>query len=95
MKPQFSRGPLSLAELIELLDGASYNGPFEGGLTLGWNNNSLDCGDVDAAELRHFTSVGSSFYPELSGHCEYAYDDWVEEHTPAGSGGEGEEDDGE
>ena len=47
VKPQFSRGPLSLAELIELLDGASYNGPFEGGLPLGWNINSLECGGGD------------------------------------------------
>ena len=98
MKPQFSRGPLTLAELIELLDGASYNGPFEGGLPLGWNNNSLDCSGGDAAELRDFTRVESSFYPELSAHYENVYDDWVEERTPAGvsgvSGGDEKEGEG-
>jgi len=88
---EVSRAPLTLAELIELLDGASYNGPFEGGLPLGWNNNSLDCGGGDAAELRHFTTVESSFYPELSAHYESVYDDWVEEHTPAGVSGEDDE----
>ena len=83
VKPQFSRGPLTLAELIELLDGASYNGPFEGGLPLGWNINSLECGGGDAAELRHFTTVESSFYPELFAHYENVYEDWVEERDGA------------
>jgi hypothetical protein len=94
VKPQFSRGPLSLVELIGMLDGASYNGPFEGGLPLGWNINNLECGGGDAAEYRHFTTVGSSFYPELSAHYENVYDDWVEEHTPDGVRG-GNDEDGE
>ena len=91
LETEVSRAPLTLAELIELLDGASYNGPFEGGLPLGWNNNSLDCGGGDAAELRHFTTVESSFYPDLSEHYESVYDDWVEEHTPAGASDEEDE----
>ena len=30
-------------------------------------------------ELRHFTSIGSEFYPELSSHCEEVFQAWAEE----------------
>ena len=79
VSPAVSVGPLSLAELVLLLEGASYNGELDGGLILGWNNNSLDGGGVDASELRNFTSVESLFYPELADHCENVFDDWEEE----------------
>jgi len=81
--PEISSGPLSLAELILLLEGASYNGELDGGLILGWNNNSLDGGSEDASEFRNFTQVESLLYPELSTHCENVFDDWEEEHSGA------------
>ena len=74
--PEVSAGPPTLAELILLLEGASYNGDLDGGLVLGWNNNNLDCGGGDAGELRGFTSIESLPYPELSTHCENVFDDW-------------------
>ena len=77
--PVVSLGPLTLAELILLLEGASYNGDLDGGLVLGWNNNNLDCGGGDASERRDFTSIESLLYPELSTHCENVFDDWEEE----------------
>ena len=56
-------GPLTLAELVDLLDEATYTGgDLEGGLALGWNNNSLD-GCETASELRNFTSLESDLYP--------------------------------
>ena len=81
--PEVSVGPLTLAELILLLEGASYNGDLDGGLVLGWNNNNLDCGGGDASDLRNFTSVESLLYPELSSHCENVFDDWEEEKSKA------------
>ena len=81
--PEVSVGPLTLDELIRLLDEGSYSGGIEGGLVLGWNKNSLDCGGEDASELRNFTSVESLLYPELSTHYEYVFDDWEAENIKA------------
>jgi len=79
--PETSIGPLTLAELIRLLDEGSYTGGFEGGLVLVWNNINLDCGGGDASDLRNFTSVESLLYPDLSTHCENVFDDWEEEKS--------------
>jgi hypothetical protein len=87
--PEGSVGPLTLAELIELLDGATYTGgDLEGGLALGLNNNSLDGGET-APELRNFTSLESELYPELSAHYERVFDDWEREHSKALEGDAG------
>jgi hypothetical protein len=93
LTPEVSRGPLTLGELIELLDGAKHTAiELEGGLPLGWNNVNLD-GDseVGASELRHFTSLESSLYPGLDQHYEHVHDDWEAEHTPADVSEGGEE----
>lgn len=81
--PEISVGPLTLAELIRLLDEGSYSGGIEGGLVLGWNKNCFDCGEEDASEFRNFTSVESSHYPGLSAHCENVFDDWEAENIKA------------
>ena len=81
--PEVSVGPLTLAELIRLLDEGSYSGDIDGGLVLGWNKNNLECGGGDACDLRHFTSVESSLYPELSSHYENVFDDWEAENIKA------------
>jgi hypothetical protein len=87
--PEVSVGPLTLAELIDLLDGATYTGgDLEGGLALGWNNNSLDSGET-SPELRNFTSLESGLYPELSAHYERVFDDWEQEHSKALEGDAG------
>ena len=87
--PEVSVSPLTLAELIDLLDGATYTGgDLEGGLALGWNNNSLDGGET-APELRNFTSLESDLYPELSAHYERVFDDWEQEHSGALEGDAG------
>ena len=87
--PEVSVRPLTLAELIDLLDGASFTGgDLEGGLALGWNNNSLDGGET-ATELRNFTSLESDLYPALSAHYERVFDDWEKEHSGALEGDAG------
>jgi hypothetical protein len=89
VRPEVSVGPLTLAELIDLLDGASYTGgDLEGGVALGWNNMNLDGGET-ASELRYFTTLESSLYPELSAHYDRVFDDWEEEHSKAVGGAAG------
>jgi hypothetical protein len=79
--PEVSARPLTLAELISLLDEGSYSGGIEGGLILGWNNVNLDCGGGKARDLRNFTSVESPHYSDLSSHYENVFDDWEKEKT--------------
>lgn len=75
---QRSKKPLSLRELITFLENTHLEG-MRGGLLLGYNNMNADYMDrSERPQLRHFTSVGSEFYPQLSAHCEHAFDEWVE-----------------
>lgn len=75
---QRSKKPLSLRELITFLENTHLEG-MRGGLLLGYNNMNADYMDrSERPQLRHFTSIGSEFYPQLSAHCEHAFDEWVE-----------------
>jgi len=83
LTPALSGGPLSVAELIGMLETATYTDwDLEGGLLLGWNNYNLE-GSGSAEELRGFTTIESRFYPGLGPHCERAFDDWVVERDGA------------
>lgn len=76
---QRSKKPLSLRELITFLEKTHLEG-MRGGLLLGYNNMNADYMDrSERPELRHFTSIGSEFYPELSSHCEEVFQAWAEE----------------
>ena len=76
---QRSKKPLSLRELITFLEKTHLEG-MRGGLLLGYNNMNADYMDrSERPQLRHFTSIGSEFYPELSSHCEEVFQAWAEE----------------
>jgi len=69
--------PLSLSELIHLIDHSYQSECLYGyGLALDFNYYNLE--DHDSREsLRYFTSVFSTFHPELCDHYEHVYDEWV------------------
>ena len=76
---QRSKKPLSLRELIVFLEQTELEG-MRGGLLLGYNNMNADCLDHSERDtLRHFTSIGSEFYPQLSSHCEEVFQAWAAE----------------
>lgn len=72
-----SKLPLTLAQLIRQLDeGNMDDGVFEsGGLSLGYN--VMNSTDGRRADLRHFTRISSTMYPQLVQHYEQVFDDWV------------------
>jgi hypothetical protein len=74
-----SKKPMNLRELIVFLERTELKG-MKGGLMLGYNNMNADYMDRSERQtLRHFTSIGSEFYPELSSHCEEVFQEWAEE----------------
>ena len=74
-----SKKPLSLRELIVFLEKTDLEG-MRGGLMLGYNNMNADYMDrSERSQLRHFTSIGSEFYPQLSSHCEEVFREWAGE----------------
>ncbi len=73
--PESSEQPLTLAELINLIDTA--NGGDGGGLALAHNNYCVS--DWDSVEqLRHFTRISSTIYPGLLPHYEAVLDAWLQ-----------------
>ena len=74
--PEESHNPLSLEELIQLIDGVNEGGG--GGLALCYNQSHFECG-TDAESMRHFTTVKSDFYGGIHLHYEQVYDEWVKE----------------
>jgi hypothetical protein len=72
-----SASPLTLAQLVDLIDGSAH--PDIGyGLGLCYNEMNADAAG-ERESLRHFTRVSSEFYPQLSEHYEQVYDEWVAE----------------
>ncbi len=74
-----SKYPLTLADLIQLLDEGTLDdsGFPSGGLSLGYNN--LNLGDCGYRHLRGFTRIGSDFYRKLEKHYDRVFDEWVAE----------------
>ncbi len=71
-----SKKPMSLREMIVFLEKTELGG-MRGGLMLGYNNMNAEALE-ERESLRHFTRIGSEFYPQLFEHCEHVFDDWVE-----------------
>ena len=74
-KPDRSDGPLSLDEFIRFIDAIScqdLSGPF----SLAYNQLNAE-GGTRRRRLRHFTSIDSDVYVQLSGHFESVFADWV------------------
>ena len=77
--PKTSKQPLSMGELITLIDGAT--GHLDGdvrGLTSAYRNYN-DCSDPK--DLVDFVTVSSGFYPELQAYYEEEAREWLEAIT--------------
>jgi len=82
IRPARTARPLTLDQLITLLDGVDIDVTEPEWLRHGWvlslseSNRTLDNGDPEP--YRDFTRVSSEFYPELSKHYERLFDRWTE-----------------
>ena len=79
-KPKTSTQPLSMGELVALIDGAT--GHLDGdakGLTGAYRSYNLD--GCDAADLVDFVTVSSPFYPELQAYYAEEAGEWLAEVT--------------
>jgi hypothetical protein len=70
-----TRQPLSFGELIDFINASTWSGM---DLPLCYNEMNY-MGGCDAQDLRHFTSMSSSFYPELGSWFESLARNWVKE----------------
>lgn len=77
-QPARSEIPLTLEELIGLVDGALP----DGGAALShlYANVAADAGDP--RRLRHFVQVSSEFYPQLASHYDQRIAAWFAENVP-------------
>lgn len=76
ISPEESDSPVSLGELIGLIDGV--NGGDGGGLALVYNRYNFGIGAMPAEGLRHFTTVSSDIYPDLFKHYDALHEEWVQ-----------------
>lgn len=75
-----SKRPLTLGELIRLIDGSKYHeDEYDGGLVVSHLNYVFIAGG-DVEDLVDFVSVESAFYPELTGYYQTVLDRWLDEH---------------
>jgi hypothetical protein len=80
IKPEKSRRPLRLRQLVQLIDTASRGevGP----VGLGIIQTNLDCEESTKSEdFAEFLSFSSEFYPDLSHHYWFAVLRWVEHNS--------------
>jgi len=75
-----SEAPLTLGQLIRLIDESGYDGDrYAGGLVFSHLAYNFEYGsDVD--ELEGFVSVESAYYPQLSVHYQIVVDRWLDKH---------------
>ncbi len=78
--PETSREPLTLGELVQLMDTAWSEET--GGITLQILQTNLECSDSDPADYADFLQVESGFYPDIGTHYWFAVARWVEESRP-------------
>ena len=75
VKPATSRRPFTLQQLVKFIDAVSHPNlthPF----SLAYNEYNAEYYD-SRESLRHFTSISSDIYPQLGGHFEQVFEDWV------------------
>jgi len=82
IRPARTARPLTLGQLIMLLDGVDTNVSEREWLRHGWvlslNQSNRTLNNGDPQPYRDFTRVSSEFYPELSKHYERLFDRWTE-----------------
>src|SRR6516225_10701410 len=90
IRPAQSVRPLTLGQLITLLDDVDTDVSEREWLRHGWvlslneSNRTLDNGDPEP--YRDFTRVSSEFYPELSTHYERLFDRWTQAYLRTDEG---------
>jgi hypothetical protein len=82
IKPASSKRPLSLRQLIRLID--TGNSREKGPVGLGIIQIQLDCCEVAAESLADFMDFSSEFYPDLKKHYWVAIQRWVEQNQKRG-----------
>jgi hypothetical protein len=79
IRPSFSKRPLSLRQLVRLIDtGNSYE---MGPIGLGIIQINWDCGNSSAESYADFMDFSSEFYPNLGIHYWFATKPWVERNS--------------
>ena len=84
--PATSIVPLTLRELVAMLDGACEGG----GAVMCHTASQIDLGAI-RDEVRYFTSVESDFYPDLGSYYEARFDEYFESLAREDEDEEGEE----
>jgi hypothetical protein len=75
VSPESSELPLTLGELIALIDGVEWEG--YQGLTTVFRDSCCDC-EVSAEESANFVNVSSEFYPRLAAWYDEEAEEWLE-----------------
>jgi hypothetical protein len=75
IKPSFAKRPLSLRQLIRLID--TGDGHEMGSIGLGIIQINFDCTEEPAESFADFMDFGSEFYPDLSSHYWFATQRWL------------------
>jgi hypothetical protein len=81
IRPARTARPLTLGQLIAMLDAVEWDGTDRELLRHGWVLSLNENGrafEGDPEPYRHFTRVNSEFYPELSKHYERLFGRWAE-----------------
>jgi hypothetical protein len=99
LEPTRSVEPLTLGELIDLIDGARRTGAiaygnekYDAGLIGGIINQNLEMADQEFESMRDFFTVSSAFYPQLGPYYDARMEHWYVETVRAWEA-EWEEDD--
>ncbi|MCE9614869.1 MAG: hypothetical protein K8T26_11370 [Lentisphaerae bacterium] len=77
-RPRSSARPLTLGQLVDLVDHASPAYDFGESLGLCYTASNYECGGCTLDDLEDFTSVSSDIYPELSTHYHRVQEEWFE-----------------
>jgi hypothetical protein len=78
IKPAFAKRPLSLRQLVRLIDTGT--GDEMGPIGLGIIQSQFDCTEEPADSFADFLEFGSEFYPGLSRHYWFATQRWLEQN---------------
>jgi hypothetical protein len=77
-RPDRSDEPLTLGELIAMVDGAQEGG----GVAMSALIYNVQCGGDAPYRLRNFVRVGSEFYPQLGAYYEARIEAWFDSNYP-------------
>ncbi len=94
-EPEESARPLTMRELVELIDTARGEGMYPDygtGLTTVWRNFNLE-GGSSAEEMARFVTVSSELYPDLQRYYEAEAAEWLEQRLAEYASDDEEEDD--